>query len=66
MRAAHWVVKLEKLTAGRSLELHDTLSQFYTNFSQFDLKMDNSLVVFHKLLTVLSDSLFSIGHSGPH
>ncbi len=23
--AAHWVVKLEKLTAGRSLELHMTL-----------------------------------------
>ncbi len=28
VRAAHWIVKLEKLTAGRSLELHDTLCQF--------------------------------------
>ncbi len=25
LRAAHWVEKLEKLTAGRSLELHMTL-----------------------------------------
>jgi len=29
VRATHWVVKLEKLTAGRSLELHMTL---YVNF----------------------------------
>ena len=57
-RAANWVLKLEKLTAGRSIELHDTLSQFYTYFSQFDLKMDNILDIFHELLTVLSDSLF--------
>jgi len=56
--AENWVLKLEKLTAGRSIELHDTLSQFYTCFSQFDLKMDNILVIFHELLTVLSDSLF--------
>jgi len=34
------------------------LSQFYTYFSQFDLKMDNILVIFHELLTVLSASLF--------
>ncbi len=47
-----------KITVARSIELHDTLSQFYTYFSQFDLKMDNILVLFHELLTVLSDSLF--------
>jgi len=28
------------------------------HFSQFDLKMDNILDIFHELLTVLSDSLF--------
>ncbi len=56
--AANWVLKLEKLKAGHSIELHDTLRQFYTYFSQFDLKMDNILVIFHELLTVLSDSLF--------
>jgi len=57
-RAANWVLKLEKLTAGHSIEIHDTLSQFSTYFSQFDLKMDNILDIFHELLTVLSDSLF--------
>jgi len=57
-RAANWVLKLEKLTAGRSIEIHYTLSQFYTYFTQFDLKMDNILDIFHELLTVLSDSLF--------
>jgi len=58
VRAANWVLKLEKLTEDRSIELHDTLSQFYTYFSQFDLKIDNILLIFHEFLTVLSDSLF--------
>jgi len=47
-RAANWALEVEKFTAGRSLELHDTLSQFYTYFSQFNLKMDNILVIFHE------------------
>ena len=49
-RAANWVLKLEKLTAGCSTELHDTLSQFYMNLSRFDLKMGNSLVMFMNYL----------------
>ena len=43
VRAAHWVVNLEKLTAGRSLELHMTLCvNFKTYFSQFYRKMDKN------------------------
>ncbi len=38
VRAAHWVLKLEKLTAGRSLEKHATLCHFRHILSNFILK----------------------------
>ncbi len=56
-RAAHWVVKREKLIVCHSLELHMTLCVNFRHILAYFISKWTKLVIFYELISVLSDSL---------